>query len=378
VSYLTCSAIDDLAAKLNMDSLAVFKKNVGVTAMPEVYSAQLDKCADMIGWKKLWHPRGDKTAGPVKRGLGIGVGTWGGGGHNSSCRANIHPDGTVEVELGSQDLGTATRTIIAQVAAETFGLPVNAIVVKIGDNSYPTSGGSGGSTTVGGVSSSTLMATLDALDELLTAVAPSLGVPKEQLEAVDGKIQVKGTPAKSLTWKAACQKLGVKTISRTANFTIKGTPGLSDATVGGVQIADVSVDIETGVVKLNKVVASQDIGLVINPKTADSQIFGGIIMGICAAIMEERVMDEATGHCLNADMEFYKLAGLGDIPDIEVHLDITPAHDKRGVIGLGEPATVPTIAAIANAVTNAIGVRVPVLPLTARNVLNALNGRRMA
>jgi xanthine dehydrogenase YagR molybdenum-binding subunit len=77
-------------------------------------------------------------------------------------------------------------------------------------------------------------------------------------------------------------------------------------------------------------------------------------------------------------MEFYKLAGINDFGDIEIHLDITPTHDKRGVVGLGEPATIPTIAAIANAVHNAIGVRVPVLPLTPRNVLNALNGRRMA
>jgi xanthine dehydrogenase YagR molybdenum-binding subunit len=77
-------------------------------------------------------------------------------------------------------------------------------------------------------------------------------------------------------------------------------------------------------------------------------------------------------------MEFYKLAGIMDIGEIQVHMDITPDHDKRGVVGLGEPATIPTIAAIANAVANAIGVRVPTLPLTARNVLNALNGRRMA
>jgi xanthine dehydrogenase YagR molybdenum-binding subunit len=101
-------------------------------------------------------------------------------------------------------------------------------------------------------------------------------------------------------------------------------------------------------------------------------------MGICAALMEERVMDELTGRCLNQDMEFYKLAGIGDIGEIQVHMDITPEHDKRGVIGLGEPATIPTIACIANACANAIGVRVPTLPLTPRNVLNALAGRRMA
>ena len=143
-------------------------------------------------------------------------------------------------------------------------------------------------------------------------------------------------------------------------------------------MADVSVDIETGVVKVNKVAAVHDCGLIINPKTAESQVYGGVIMAICAALMEERVMDELTGACLNADMEFYKLAGINDIGEIQVHMDITPDHDKRGVIGLGEPATIPAIAAIANACANAIGIRVPTLPLTARNVLNALAGRRMA
>ena len=92
------------------------------------------------------------------------------------------------------------------------------------------------------------------------------------------------------------------------------------------------------------------------------------------------VLDEISGRVLNPDMEFYKLAGIADIGEIEVHMDITPDHDKRGVVGLGEPAAIPGIVAIANAVTNAIGVRVPVLPLNAKNVLNALNNvqRRLA
>lgn len=378
VSFVTCAALDDLAAKLNMDPLDFFKKNANLTVREAVYVSQLDKAADMIEWKKRYHSRGDKTAGSMKRGLGLAVGTWQGGGHASQCRTNIHPDGSVEVELGSQDIGTGTRTIITQVAAESLGLPMNAIKLNIGDNGLPPSGASGGSTTVGGVASSSRIATLNALEKLFEAAAPSLGAPADQLEAVDGKIQVKGNPAKSLTWKAACAKLGVKTISENGANDQRNPRGLNAAGVGGVHMADVSVDVETGVVTVNKVVAVQDCGLIINPKLAEGQVFGGVIMGICAALMEERVMDEATGRCLNQDMEFYKLAGIGDIGDIQVHMDITPDHDKRGVVGLGEPATIPTIAAIANACTNAIGVRVPTLPLTPRNVLNALAGRRMA
>jgi xanthine dehydrogenase YagR molybdenum-binding subunit len=376
-SYLTCAAMDDLAAKMKMDPLELFLRNVGLTARPDTYERQLKKAAEMAEWKKLWHPRGDSGRSSLKRGLGIGVNTWGGAGHDSTARCNIHPDGTVEVELGSQDLGTGTRTVIAQVAAESLGLRVGDIRVKIGDSNYPPSGTSGGSTTVGGVSSSTRKATLNALEKLFEEVAPALGAPATELEAVDGKIQVKGNPAKSLSWKAACAKLGVKTITETGQNIPRDAPkeGLNTGGVGGVQIADVTVDVETGIVRMNRLIAVQDCGTIINPKTAESQVFGACIMSICGALMEERVMDEITGRMLNNDIEFYKLAGIKDIGEILVHLEIDEINDKRGVIGLGEPPAVGGIAAISNAVANAIGVRVPYVPMTPMNVLNTLSGR---
>jgi xanthine dehydrogenase YagR molybdenum-binding subunit len=206
-------------------------------------------------------------------------------------------------------------------------------------------------------------------------VAPALGAPADQLEAVDGKIQVKGNPAKSMTWKAACQKIGVKPIEAMGTNNPKQPMGLISQGVGGVQIADVSVDIETGVVKLNRLVAVQDCGLIINPKTAESQVHGACIMSICGALFEERLMCEKTGRFVNADMEFYKLAGIADIGEIVVHLDINEEHDKRGVIGLGEPPVVPGMGAIANAVANAAGVRVSRIPLTPDRVLEALARR---
>ena len=377
-SYLTCCAIDDLAAKLQLDPIEVFGKNADYSMFPEVYRYQLQKAAEMIGWKKLWHARGDSGKGYIKRGLGIGVHTWGGAGHASQCRTNIHPDGTVEVELGSQDLGTGTRTVIAMVAAETLGLPVSAIRVNIGDNKYPPSGSSGGSTTVGGVSSSTRKSTMNALEKLYEVVAPALGAPADQLEAVNGKIQVKGNPAKGLLWKAACKKLGVKPISEMGENNPKTAPkeGLNTGNVAGVQIADVSVDTETGVVKMNRLVCVQDCGLIINPKTAESQCYGAAHLSVCSALCEERIMDQITGRMLNPNIEFYKLAGMPDIGEIIVHLDIRPEHDKRGVIGLGEPPVIGGIGAIANAVANAIGVRVPVVPITPDKVLAALEGRK--
>ncbi len=369
---MTMSALDDLAAKLEMDPLQLLLKNMQMTGqLAKVYSAELEKAAELMDWRKKWHPRGDKTPGPIKRGLGVSLHTWGGGGHPSTCSCTIHPDGSVEVSLASQDLGTGTRTVIAIVAAETLGLPLQAVKVNIGDSRYPPSGASGGSTTVGGVSSSTRRAATNALNDLLAKVAPSLGVSAEQLEAVGGKIQVKGDASKGIGWKQTCAKLG------TTPMTASGqrSQDLISTGVGGAQMAEVAVDVETGVVKLEKLVAVQDCGLVIDLKTAESQVYGACIMGVCYALYEEKIMDEQTGRCLNPDMEFYKLAGIADVGELVVHMMTGQGYDERGVIGLGEPPVVSPGAAISNAVANAIGVRVPTLPLTPDKVLVALETR---
>ena len=303
-ALLTMAALEDLAAKLNMDPLEFFSKNADLTGeRADVYRQELRKAAELIDWEKNWHPRGHQTPSSIKRGLGISLHTWGGRGHNSNCNVNIHPDGSVEVNLGSQDLGTGTRTVINIVAAETLGLPLEAIAVNIGDSKYPTDGASGGSTTVGGVSASTRRGCVDALDQLFAAVAPSLEVPAEELVAVGGKIQAKADSSKSLTWKQACAKLGVKTIQVTGKH--PGPCSLGSSGVGGVEMADVSVDTETGIVKINKMVCAQDCGLIIDMKTAESQCYGALIMGISYALFEQRIMDDTTGRMLNPNMEFY-------------------------------------------------------------------------
>ncbi len=378
-SYLTCSALEDFAAKIGMDPIEVFKINAKYAreASIPVYRYQLDKAAELAEWKKLWHPRGQGSSGPVKRGLGVAFAAWNGQGHNGQCRAVINPDGSVAIEIGTQDLGTGTRTIITQVAAETFGLPMNQIKLVMGTSELPPDGGSGGSTTVGAVSSSTRKATMNALAKLYEAVAPALGAQPEQLEAVDGHVRVKGNPNKSMTWTSACQKLGANKIAEMGenNQRQAQAEGLNTGGACGVQIADVSVDTETGIVKMNRYVAVQDCGMVINPRLAESQVFGAIIMGISTALFEERIMDGVTGKTLNPEMEFYKLAGIGDIGNIVVHMDIRPENDSRGVIGLGEPPAVPICAAVGNAVANAIGVRVPNIPMTPDHVLAALERR---
>lgn len=371
---VTMSAFEDLAAELKMDPLEFFLKNIELAGVrANVYRDELMKAAEMIEWKKNWRPRGEGAPGSsktVKRGLGLSLHTWGGSGHASDCDLTIHPDGSVEVKMGTQDLGVGTRTVLNIVAADTLGLPLNTVKVHIGDNRYPVSGGSGGSTTVGGVSSSTRRAAVDALNALFEKVAPTMNTTPDKLEAVSGKIQEIGKPANSMTWKQACAKLGTQPLTTRGKNPGKET--LTTGGVGGVQMADVSVDIETGVVKMNNFVAVQDCGLIIDMKTTESQVFGAMIMGVTYALYEERIMDSKTGKVLNPNMEFYRLAGLRDIGNFHVHMMTGKGYDERGVIGIGEPPTVSPGAAISNAVANAIGVRVPSIPLTPDRVLAAL------
>src|SRR6266576_1885890 len=369
---ITMSALEDLAAKIGMDSLDLFQQNIQMTGqLAKTYSAELEKAAELMDWKKKWHPRGDKAPGPIKKGLGLSIHTWGGAGHPSNCNCTIQPDGSVEVSLGSQDLGTGTRTVIGIITAETMGLPLEAVKVNIGDSKYPADGASGGSTTVGGVSSSTRRAATAALNQLLEKVAPSLSAQPDDLEAVDGQIRVKGNPSKAIPWKQACAKLGTSPITA-AGQRQRGNDDLISSGVGGAQMAEVSVDTETGIVHVDKLVAVQDCGLVIDLKTAESQVYGALIMGITYSLFEEAVYDVKTGRMLNADMEFYRLAGIKDVGNLKVHMITGKGYDERGVIGLGEPPVISPGAAIANAVANALGVRVSNLPLTPDRVIAAL------
>jgi len=372
--YITMSAFADLAAELKMDELDFFLKNADQTDRAEVYKEELKIAAELIGYKQKAHPRGDKTPGPIKRGIGMSMHTWGGRGHPSECDVTINPDGSVEAKIGTQDLGVGTRTCIGQVVAETLGLPYGSVKVLIGKNEYPQSGASGGSTTIGGISTSSRMAATQALNEVFAKAAGRLGVEADTLVAQNGAIQAGDNAAKKLSWKEACAALGASPVTK-RGVCVPGDAekaGLISQGVGGVQMADVSVDVETGVVTINEMVAVQDCGLIINLKLAESQVFGALIMGVTYALYEEAVYDAKTGRMLNADMEFYRLAGIKDVGKLKVHMMTTPDYEKRGVIGLGEPPVISPGAAIANAVANACGVRVPSLPLTPDRVLAAL------
>jgi xanthine dehydrogenase YagR molybdenum-binding subunit len=368
-SFITEVLMEELADLAKMDPIEFRIKNLPPEAPNAMWGAYLRRGATEFGWDKR-HPTGDPTAGPIKTGMGVAINTWGGGGRGpSTAHCEISSDGVVVVRIGTQDLGTGTRTLVAVVAADTLGLPVSAIKPEIGDTMYPISGGSGGSTTAAGVSPAVRIAAVNALDALKEKVGPALGVKAASLVAAGGRIHVKDNPSKGMSWTDACKLLSTQPISVDGNW----QPGLSSVTTSGVQFAEVAVDVETGIVKVKRVLAIQDCGLVVSKLTAESQVYGGVVGSLNFALFEDRILDRNTGQMVNPNMEWYLLAGMSDIPKIDVRL---VEQAERGVIGIGEPPTVPTAAAVANAVRNAIGVTVRSLPLTPAKILQTLAQRR--
>jgi len=369
---VTMRALEDLAHPAGLDPLDSFLQNIEKTGeRANTYVEELEKGAELMGWRDRWRPRGSAT-GTVRSGLGLALHTWGGRGHRSNCEVLAYRDGLVEARIGSQDLGTGTRTIIALVLAETFGVGLEQVKVTMGRSVLPASGASGGSTTVGGVSGATRRAALNAVDAVFERLAPKLGTEMANLELKNGQLHFKDGSMAAMPWRQAATLIGVNPVSATgAN---PGPGQLNDSGVGGIQMADVSVDMETGVVSINRLVAVQDCGLILDMKLAESQVYGSLIMGVTYALTEERVFDPHTGQMLNPDMEFYKLAGIEDVGEMIVHMMTGPGYDERGVIGLGEPPVIAPGAAIANAATNATGVPINEMPMTPERVLAAING----
>jgi xanthine dehydrogenase YagR molybdenum-binding subunit len=399
---LTEFAVDDLAAKLGIDPLIIRRKNLPPNLEPmemkdpknpkktvkdrndwlqrrnTLYNNQLDIITKACDWAKAWHtPGAGPKKGPWMHGIGMALHTWGGnasGGDTNECIVKIAANGSVSAESSTQDLGTAQRTVTAIVVAEVLGLNVEDISVKIGESNIGKSTGSGGSTTCPSQAPATLRAAAAARDDLFKRVAAKVNADPAKLSIVVGKV-VDADNKKEWSWKEFCAKLGMDEAVGRGDWSLamandEANPKLSSGQVGGVQVAEVWVDNETGIVKCTQMWAIQDCGLLINTLACESQVAGGVIMGVNYALFEERIMDKHTGRQVNPDMEFYKLGGIEDMPKVHVIMQDMP---ERGVIGIGEPPTISTAAAIGNAVANAIGVRVPMVPLTPQRVLAALD-----
>jgi xanthine dehydrogenase YagR molybdenum-binding subunit len=359
------SMMDDLAEKLGMDPLEFRAKNDKNPVRNKEYTIG----AERIGWNNRPRRAGEGT-GTMRTGYGVASSTWGGGGGpGTQVDVTIHRDGSVEVRCGTQDLGTGTRTYLAAIPAEEFGLDLHEVTPKIGDTNYPPASGSGGSQTCASVAPPAKMAAVDAKQKLFAALAGPMGVKPEDLQIGDHKVFSKTDPSKSLTWKQACQRLPMAGVSGHGEW----NKDLAQNGVAGCQFAKVTVDTETGRVRVDKVVAVHDCGLILNRTATQSQVVGGVVQGIGQALYELRTMDDQTGRMLNPNFEDYKLPHAQEIPEIDCVLYDNPIGK---VTGIGEPPVIPTASAIANAVFNATGVRITSLPITPDRVLAGLAAKK--
>jgi xanthine dehydrogenase YagR molybdenum-binding subunit len=368
-------ALDELAGKLGMDPLVLRDK---IDPSP-VRRAERRAGAERFGWSRRRAPGAD--SGPVKRGLGMAQSFWSANVNtHASCEVRILRDGSVELFSGVQDIGSGIGTVLAQVLAEETGLRPEDIAIHIGDTNFPAGPPSYGSLTTASITPPARNAAYRAMRDLFRAAAPALGAAPEALVARNGRIAT-ADGKRSVSFREAAAQIRGERISATASrsddyggFARKfGEMAQAKEWLGGVQFAEVAVDTETGIVRVERVVAAQDCGRPMNPKQTESQVQGGILMGVSYALYENRVIDRRTGHVLNADLEHYKIARAKETPAIEVILlEHYRAASATDAYGIAEPSNIATAPAIANAVYNAIGVRLRQLPMTPATVLAAL------
>ena len=372
-AYALEQAIDELAHKLEIDPLDL-RETIDVSEARK-YERRIG--AERIGWANRKPPGSDE--GPIKRGMGVAQAIWYRfSSRDSHAEVRVTQDGSVEILSAVQDIGGGIKTALAQVVAEELGLKPTDINVKIGDTNYPQGPNSGGSVTTNSITPPARNAAWQVKQKLLAIIAADMGVAADQLQMKDGRIVAAGDANKSMTFKAACRKIQAGQITaqaqRANDYSTDKTPrGQGSGGLGGVQFAQVAVDTETGRVYVEKVVAVHDCGRPINPMMVQSQINGGVIQGLSYALFENRILDRNTAIMVNPNLEQYKIAGSKEMPVIEpIVIEQYWGRSSTDAAGIGEPATVPTAAAIANAVYNATGVRIRQIPLTPAVVLAAL------
>jgi xanthine dehydrogenase YagR molybdenum-binding subunit len=363
------AALDAVAEACGLDPLAVRYKN----DPSDVRRAEWEAAAKAIGWGRrdalTKANRAAAEAGlPLRRGLGCAAAVWynivSGG---SQVQVRVHKDGSVEVENGVQEIGCGIRTAVGLVTAEELGLPVEAVSVRIGNSKYPFGPASGGSTTTASLIPAVRAAAVHAALKLAEIAAPLLGAKPEDVKLAGRAFLANGRRA---DWAKVCARMSGESILATGDRApdFDGT----DPRLFGAQFAEVVVDTETGVVKVVKVAAAHSCGLAVWRTGVESQIRGGVLQGVSYALFEERVIDLPTGRFLNPNIEQYKILGARDVPEVEtILIDLFAGKNNAHVRGIGEPAIVPTAAAIANAVSHAIGSRITDLPITPQRVLLA-------
>ncbi|NMO18622.1 xanthine dehydrogenase family protein molybdopterin-binding subunit [Pyxidicoccus fallax] len=374
-------SIDELAERIGMDPLALRNK-IDVSRTDDAVARAHERRvgAEKFGWSKRRPAGSDK--GPIKRGVGFAQSQWLYLVHrNTGCEVRVLGDGSVEAFSGTQDIGTGTRTILAQVVAEELGLRPEDIGAHVGDSRYPPGPASGGSRVTSSLTPAARNAAYRCARDLASRLAPVFQASADDIVFADGKVMVKGKASSAMPFRDAVKKAGFNEIAHRAErrddyegyMAVTPEMGISRHGIGGVQFAEVAVDTETGIVKVERVLAVHDCGRPINPKLTESQIYGGVIQGVSYALYEERHLDAGSGHQLNANVDQYKIVGSRETPSIEVILlEQLGAQSSTDARGVAEPANVATAAAVANAFYNATGKRIRTLPMTPANVLAAL------
>ncbi len=372
-------AMDELALALDLDPLELRRRNHAdvdqVSGLP--YSSKhllacYDRAAELAGWaerEELRTPRGDG----LLRGLGCATQIWwGGGGPPSHATIRLDADGHAHVVTGIQDIGTGTFTGAQIVAAEELGLPLDHVRVTGGDTQPNVYGPvAGGSQTTPSVMPAVRSAAAKVRKILLQLAGDVFEIAPGDLEISDGRIRSRDgaidAPVTDVT-----DKLGSATIDGSGS---RGpNPDGFVVNTFGCQIAQVAVDPQLGEVRVERIVAVHDVGRIVNPLTASSQVEGGVLQGMAFALTEELVVDPTTGVPVNAHLDDYKIPTNADVPEIVIDFPHVPDANlpNVGSKGLGEPPIVPTAAAIANAFAHATGRRAKALPLTRDRVLEAL------
>jgi len=372
-------AIDELAAALELDPLELRRLNhVDRDQRSDLpYSGKqllicYDRAAELAGWadrERLREPHADG----LLRGMGCATQIWwGGGGPPAHAAIRLDRKGHALVTTGIQDIGTGTLTGARIVAAEELGLPLDHVVVRGGDTGPNLYGPvSGGSMTTPAVLPAVRSAAGKVRRTLLALASDVLEIAAEDLTLRDGRIR---------SLDGAIDVDLVEVTDKLGNATIDGSGARGPNPDGfrintfGCQIATVAIDPGLGLVRVERVVAVHDVGRIVNPLTASSQVEGGVLQGIGFALSEELLVDPTTGVPVNAHLDDYKVPTIADAPEIVVAFANVPDENlpNLGAKGLGEPPIIPTAAAIANAFAHATGRRPSGFPLTAARVLEAL------
>jgi xanthine dehydrogenase YagR molybdenum-binding subunit len=360
-------AMDELAHRLGMDPLELRRKNE-THPFRKIY---YEKGAKAVGWERRNVTPG-AAPGPKKRGIGMANGNWYVLFREAvGAELRVHRDGSVEVFHGAQDLGTGIRTVLAIITAEELGLRPADIAVHVGDTRFPPGGTSGGSTTTNSSGPAVRLAAHEARMRIAALAAPLLTANPEALEFADGNIIVAGDPNRKVSFREAAQKMPGEVITCLADRKRQFEAVRQD--LAATQFAEVEVDVLTGVIRVLKMVAVNNCGIPINPLTAESQVIGAQIQGASWALFEHRTLDRNVGTMVNPNLEAYKILGPSDMFEaVPILTEGANAGNNTSATGIAEPVFVPTLAAIANAVFNATGVRVRQLPMTPDRVLAAL------